>query len=67
MCLGVPDCLGNCTDCYEEDVDIDGGLYVQTALAKNFSAVSPGVHYIHYLDDEDGLADSLRFAIGTRF
>lgn len=59
--------IGNCTDCYEEDVDIDGSAYVQASLARNFSAASTGLHYTQYFDEEEGLANSFRITVGIRF
>lgn len=59
--------IGYCDNCYEEDIDIDGGVYVQTALGHSFGAVSLGLVYNQYLDDGKGISDSFRFLIATGF
>jgi hypothetical protein len=59
--------IGNCSDCYSEDIDIDGGAYIQTALGHSFDRLSIGFVYSEYLDDDKGVSDGLRFLIATGF
>ena len=56
-----------CGDCYSEDIDIDGGIYIQTALGHNFERYSIGFAYNQYLDDDKGVSDGLRFQVTTAF
>ena len=56
-----------CSDCREEDIDIDGGLYLAAAIVRSFNRVSIGFHYQQFLDDEDGLDSGLRFVVGATF
>ena len=59
--------IGSCGDCYSEDIDIDGGLYIQTALGHSFERVSIGFVYNQFLDDDKGVSDGFRFLIATGF
>ena len=56
-----------CSDCREEDIDIDGGLYLTAAIVRNLNHVSIGFHYQQFLDDDDGLESGLRFVVGATF
>lgn len=59
--------IGNCSDCFSEDIDIDGGAYIQTAFGHSFDRVSIGFVYNQYLDDNKGVSDGFRFLIATGF
>lgn len=59
--------IGSCSDCYSENIDIDGGAYIQTALGHSFKRASIGFVYTQYLDDDKGVSDGLRFLIATGF
>lgn len=59
--------IGFCENCYEEDIDIDGGAYVQTALGHSFGRVNLGFMYNRYLDEDKGVSDSFRFLVSAGF
>lgn len=59
--------IGNCSNCFSEDIDIDGGAYIQTALGHSFDRVSIGFVYNQYLDDDKGVSDGIRFLIASGF
>ncbi|HEX7026213.1 MAG TPA: hypothetical protein VF268_03160 [Gammaproteobacteria bacterium] len=59
--------IGSCSDCYSEDIDIDGGMYVKAALGRSFERVSIGFVYSQYLDDDKGVSDGIQFLIATGF
>jgi hypothetical protein len=59
--------IGSCSDCYSEDIDIDGGAYLQAALGHSFDRVSIGFVYNQYLDDDKGVSDGFRFLIASGF
>ena len=59
--------ISNCSDCFNQDINIDGGLYIMGSISHSFSAISFGLQYLKYMDDDNGLEDTLRFVVGTPF
>lgn len=58
--------IDSCTDCYSEDIDVDGGVFIQTSLKQDVGSFSIGVYYQHYLTG-DGLTNSAGLLISSGF
>jgi hypothetical protein len=58
--------ISNCSNCYSEDIDIDGGVFVQGGIRHNFQSFSAGVSVTRYLTG-DGLTNRLSVTIGNHF
>lgn len=59
--------ISNCSNCYEEDIDLNGGYYIQLGAAHSAAGVSVGVYFNRYLNEDSGIENSLRLSIGTGF
>jgi hypothetical protein len=59
--------ISSCTNCYSEDIDIDGGPYVQGALSTGSDRVGFAFQYTQYFDEDNGIANSLGIAISGMF
>ena len=57
--------IPNCSNCYEENIDIDAGSYLQLGMAYQFESWELMFKYNSYLGD-DGLDNGLRISIRTR-
>lgn len=57
--------ISGCSNCYSEDIDIDGGAFVQGSLKHNAGAVSIGLSLTQYFGD--GLNTRVGISIGSRF
>lgn len=56
--------IGNCTDCYSEDIDISGGAFAKAGVRFNVGAVAIGFSYQQFLGAE--LDNSFRFVISSK-
>ncbi|HEY3486542.1 MAG TPA: hypothetical protein VGL10_00615 [Gammaproteobacteria bacterium] len=59
--------ISNCSNCREEDIEIDGGGYIQTALGIGSNSLGVAFRYSHYLDEEKGISNSLEAAVTGYF
>ena len=57
--------IGYCTDCYSEDIDIDGGLYIKASALHSGDSVSFGGYIQQYISD--GLNTVLGVSISSSF
>lgn len=64
--LGSERGIDFCTDCTEEEIDIEGGVFGKFGVIKSFSRVSFGAHYTRYFGDE-GLENAFHVSVGTAF
>ncbi|WNO08776.1 porin family protein [Teredinibacter sp. KSP-S5-2] len=46
--------IGNCSDCYEEDIDVDSGIYVSPRLRLIADGFTFSISYQHYLSGDLG-------------
>lgn len=58
--------IASCSNCYSEDIEIDGGIFVQGALKHNFGVVSAGFIVSQYVTG-DGLSNRIGITIGSKF
>ena len=57
--------IPNCSDCYEENIDIDAGMYLQLGIAYQFETWELLLKYNSYTGDE-GLDNVVRVGFRTR-
>lgn len=55
-----------CSDCFSEDIDIDGGAFVKASLEKDTGPVTIGLYYQQFLAS-DGLSNSFGLNISGGF
>lgn len=41
--------IDNCSNCYDEDIEIDGGIYAKVSAQKDFESFSLGLYFQQYL------------------
>lgn len=58
--------IGNCTDCYSEDIDLKGGLFFKVGFMQNAGPVALGVTYTQYAGSDD-LENNINFVISTNY
>lgn len=59
--------ISNCSNCYSEDINIDGGPYVQAALGVGSDNLGVALQFSKYTNEEKGLSSGLRVAISWIF
>ena len=59
--------IGSCADCYSEDIDINGGPYIQAGLSTGSDRVGVAFQYTQYFDADNGIANSLGFTVSGMF
>lgn len=58
--------ISNCSDCYAEDIEIDGGAYAMAGVGVNLARIfSMGLYYKAYLSGDMENAVGLRFSFGN--
>lgn len=57
--------IGYCTNCYSEDIEVDGGLYGVLGVGHSFSRFDVGVQFQQYFSGD--LDNSLRLRISSSF
>lgn len=57
--------IGNCTNCYSEDIDVKGGLYGVLGVGHTFNNFDLGLQFQQYMTGD--LDNSLRLRISTSF
>ncbi|WP_412972187.1 hypothetical protein [Glaciecola sp. MF2-115] len=55
-----------CSNCYSEDIDVDGGFYAQATLMKDTGSFAIGLYVQQYLKG-DGINNSLGVKLGFSF
>ncbi len=58
--------ISNCSNCFSEDIDIEGGPFAKFGVLKNTGSIAIGVSYYQYLGG-DGLQNSLNFVLSTPY
>lgn len=58
--------IGNCTNCYSEDIDIDGGLFVQGGIGFVADSFKIGLQVRQYLGG-DGLGNIVGLQISSKY
>lgn len=58
--------IANCSNCAEEDIDVDAGFFAKAGVVKTLQRVSFGFHVVNYFND-DGLENSIQLSIGTAY
>lgn len=58
--------ISNCSDCFSEDIDVDGGAFIKGSVERELGAFAVGVYFQQYLGG-DGLSNSLGINISTGF
>ncbi len=59
--------IGNCSDCREEDIDIDSGAYIQASLGYQFKKLNFSAQYTQYANEDKGLSNTFRLVFASRF
>lgn len=58
--------IGNCSNCFSEDIDISGGLFAKAGLVKNVSkSIALGFQLTQYLSGD--IDNSLGLVLSSRF
>lgn len=63
--LGSERAISNCSDCYSEDIDIDGGVYGVIGIGQTLGRVDLGLQFQQYLSGD--LDNSLRLKLSGAF
>jgi hypothetical protein len=59
--------ISNCSNCYSEDIDIDGGPYAGAALGLGSDRVGVTFRYNQYLEGDDGIESTLGLSVSGLF
>lgn len=57
--------IESCSNCYSQDIDVDGGLFVKASALRNTDSLSFGVFLQQYLGD--GLSTAFGVTLASRF
>lgn len=57
--------IGSCTNCYSEDIDIDGGLFIKASALRSGESVSVGGYIQQYVGD--GINTVIGITIASSF
>lgn len=55
-----------CDDCYSEDIDVDGGVYLKAGLVKDTGAFNLGIHAKTYVTG-DSLETAFGISVGSTY
>jgi hypothetical protein len=58
--------ISDCTNCYSEDIEVDGGVFVRAAITRNFGGFSGGLTAAQYLTGDE-LENQIGVTFGSRF
>lgn len=57
--------ISNCSDCYSEDIDLDGGAFIQASIRRNISSYSIGLFTKQYVSGD--LGGTIGIFVGSEF